>query len=303
MELRNLRALVEIVRQGGFTRAARALFSTQSTVSKAVKQLEEELGEALLERLGNGVRLTGAGEIVYARAVAMLAESEHMVAEVADLKGLISGRLRLGLPIFGSARLFAPLFAEYRSRHPGVEIELMEQGSARLEQALLAGEVELAVSLLPAPDAFDWQLVRDDPMMALLWTDHPLAGRKTVRLARFASSPMILFEQGFALNARIEAACRARGFEPMTVARSGQVDFIIALVASGLGVALLPRILTEGRPLSPLTAVLVDETDLRWQAALVWRKGARLSPAARAWLTLTREKLPTGGLPGTSLAG
>ncbi|UJX42888.1 LysR family transcriptional regulator [Desulfovibrio sp. JY] len=303
MELRNLRALVEIVRQGGFTRAARALFSTQSTVSKAVRQLEEELGEALLERLGNGVRLTGAGEIVYARAVAMLAESEHMVAEVADLKGLISGRLRLGLPIFGSARLFAPLFAEYRSRHPGVEIELMEQGSARLEQALLAGEVELAVSLLPVPDAFDWQLVRDDPMMALLWSDHPLAGRKTVRLARFASAPMILFEQGFALNARIEAACRARGFEPMTVARSGQVDFIIALVASGLGVALLPRILTEGRPLSPLTAVLVDETDLRWQAALVWRKGARLSPAARAWLALTREKLPTGGLPGTSLAG
>jgi len=303
MELRNLRALVEIVRQGGFTRAARALFSTQSTVSKAIKQLEEELGEALLERLGTGVRLTGAGEIVYARAVAMLAESEHMVAEVADLKGLISGRLRLGLPIFGSARLFAPLFAEYRSRHPGVEIELMEQGSARLEQALLAGEVELAVSLLPVPDAFDWQLVRDDPMMALLWSDHPLAGRKTVRLARLASAPMILFEQGFALNARIEAACRARGFEPMTVARSGQVDFIIALVASGLGVALLPRILTEGRPLSPLTAVLVDETDLRWQAALVWRKGARLSPAARAWLTLTREKLPTGGLPGTSLAG
>lgn len=303
MELRNLRALVEIVRQGGFTRAARALFSTQSTVSKAVRQLEEELGEALLERLGSGVRLTGAGEIVYARAVAMLAESEHMAAEVADLKGLISGRLRLGLPIFGSARLFAPLFAEYRSRHPGVEIELMEQGSARLEQALLAGEVELAVSLLPVPDAFDWQLVRDDPMMALLWSDHPLAGRKTVRLARFASAPMILFEQGFALNARIEAACRARGFEPMTVARSGQVDFIIALVASGLGVALLPRILTEGRPLSPLTAVLVDETDLRWQAALVWRKGARLSPAARAWLALTREKLPTGGLPGTSLAG
>ncbi|EFL49236.1 transcriptional regulator, LysR family [Solidesulfovibrio fructosivorans JJ]] len=298
MELRNLRALVEIVRQGGFTRAARTLFSTQSTVSKAVKQLEEELGEALLERLGNGVRLTEAGEIVYARAAAMLAEGEHMVAELADLRGLISGRLRLGLPIFGSARLFAPLFAEYRSRHPGVEIELMEQGSARLEQALLAGEVELAVSLLPVPEAFDWQLVRDDPMMALLWSDHPLAGRKTARLAQFASAPMILFEQGFALNARIETACRARGFEPMTVARSGQVDFIIALVASGLGVALLPRILTEGRPLSPLTAVLVDETDLRWQAALVWRKGARLSPAARAWLALTREKLPPGGLSG-----
>ena len=291
MELRNLRALVEVVRQGGFSRAARTLFSTQSTVSKAVRQLEEELGEALLERLGNGVRLTGAGEIVYARAVAMLAESEHLVAELADLRGLISGRLRLGLPIFGSARLFAPLFAEYRSRHPGVEIELMEQGSARLEAALLAGEVELAVSLLPVPDAFDWQLVRDDPLMAVLWADHPLRGRTSVRLAELAASPLILFEQGFVLNARIEAACRARGFAPNAAARSGQVDFIIALVAAGLGVALLPRILTEGRPLAPLRTALVDETDLRWRAALVWRKGARLSPAARAWLALSREKL------------
>lgn len=291
MELRNLRALVEVVRQGGFSRAARVLFSTQSTVSKAVRQLEEETGEALLERLGTGVRLTGAGEIVYARAVAMLAEGEHMVAELADLRGLISGRLRLGLPIFGSARLFAPLFAEYRSRHPGVEIELMEQGSARLEEALLAGEVELAVSLLPVSEAFAWQLVRDDPLVALLWADHPLPDRASVRLTELATSPLILFEQGFVLNSRIETACRARGFSPQAAARSGQVDFIIALVAAGLGVALLPRILTEGRSLAPVRTMLLDETDLRWQAALVWRRGTRLSPAARAWLALSREKL------------
>ena len=69
---------------------------------------------------------------------------------------------------------------------------------------------------------------------------------------------------------------------------------IIALVAAGHGVALLPRILTEGRDLAPLGVALVDETDLRWRAALLWRKGARLSPAARAWLGLGREKLPQG---------
>ncbi len=291
MELRNLRAFVEVVRQGGFSKAARALFSTQSTVSKAVGQLEAECGEALLERLGTGVRLTAAGELVHARALAMLAESEHLAAELADLRGLLSGRLRLGLPIFGSARLFAPLFAEYRSRWPQVEIELMEQGSARLEEALLAGEVELGVSLLPIGEAFSWQPVRDDPMMAVLAADHPLRGRASLRLAELADDPFILFEQGFALNTRIEHACALRGFTPRLAARSGQLDFIIALVAAGLGVALLPRLLTEGRNLEPLGVVLVDETDLRWRAALSWRKGARLSPAARAWLALAREKL------------
>jgi DNA-binding transcriptional LysR family regulator len=292
MELRNLKAFVEVVRQGGFSKAARALFSTQSTVSKAVGQLEAECGEALLERLGTGVRLTAAGELVHARALAMLAESEHLAAELADLRGLLSGRLRLGLPIFGSARLFAPLFAEYRSRWPNVEIELMEQGSARLEEALLAGEVELGVSLLPIGEAFSWQPVRDDPMMAVLAADHPLRGRERLRLAELADDPFILFEQGFALNTRIEHACALRGFTPRPAARSGQLDFIIALVAAGLGVALLPRLLTEGRNLEPLRTALVDEADLRWRAALSWRKGARLSPAARAWLALAREKLP-----------
>ena len=167
----------------------------------------------------------------------------------------------------------------------------MEQGSARLEEALLAGEVELGVSLLPIGEAFSWQPVRDDPMMAVLAADHPLRGRASLRLAELADDPFILFEQGFALNTRIEHACALRGFTPRLAARSGQLDFIIALVAAGLGVALLPRLLTEGRNLEPLGVVLVDETDLRWRAALSWRKGARLSPAARAWLALAREKL------------
>ena len=68
------------------------------------------------------------------------------------------------------------------------------------------------------------------------------------------------------------------------------------LVASGMGVALVPRIMTEGRRLAPVRAVLLDETDLRWRAALVWRKCAKLSPPARAWLALTRETFPQEGV-------
>ena len=166
-----------------------------------------------------------------------------MLAELAELQGLYTGRLRLGLPLFGSARLFAPLFADFRSRYPGVEIELLEQGSVRLEEAILAGQVELAVSLLPVSDAFEWQPVRDDPLVALLWADHPLHRRTVVHLTDLAASPFILFEHGFALNARIESACRERGFAPRVSARSSQMDFIVSLVAAGLGVALLPHIM------------------------------------------------------------
>jgi DNA-binding transcriptional LysR family regulator len=292
MDLRNLRAFVEVVRQDGFSAAARLINATQPTISKAVRQLEDEVGTPLLTRAGHRLGLTATGEVVYRRAIAMLAERDHMQAELAALKGLETGRLRLGFPPLGSAILFAPLVAEFRSRHPGIQIELMEHGSSRLEEAVLAGEIELAVSLLPVSDSFDWQTVCDEPLVALLPPGHRLGGRATIRLADLAGSPFILFEKGFALNGMIDKACRGRGFIPHEAARSGQADFIIALVAAGLGVALLPRLTVEQRVHSPVHAALLDETDLRWRAALVWRRGALLSPAARAWLALAAEKKP-----------
>ncbi|MDR3517870.1 MAG: LysR family transcriptional regulator [Azospirillaceae bacterium] len=292
MDLRALRAFVEVVRHGGFSAAARVIHTTQPTISKAIKQLEEELGAPLLDRLGHRVQMTAVGEVVYRRAIAMLSERETLIGELAELRGLSRGRLRLGLPQFGSSFLFAPLFAEYRIRHPGIDIELIEDGSRRLEEAVLAGEIELAVSLLPVPIPFAWQEVRNEPMVALLPDGHPLAGRDKVKLVELADSPLILFESGFALNELIEDACRRRGFSPREAARSGQADFIVALVAAGLGVALLPRLTAEQRHLASVHMAQLDDDDLRWHAVLIWRRDGYLSPAARAWLALAAEGTP-----------
>ena len=111
MDIRQLRVFVEVVRHGGFSAAARVIHATQPTVSKAVALLEEEVGTPLLERDRNGVRMTQAGEVVYRRAQAMLVERDDLRAELAELKGLHRGELRLGLPPLGSDMLFAPLFA------------------------------------------------------------------------------------------------------------------------------------------------------------------------------------------------
>ena len=113
MELRTLRAFVEVVRQGGFTQAAKKVFATQSTVSKAIKHLEDEIGVPLLDRIGHRSKLTAAGEIVYQRALRMLAERNDLMAELDQLRGLKRGTLRLGLPPVGSSMLFAPLFATF----------------------------------------------------------------------------------------------------------------------------------------------------------------------------------------------
>jgi len=289
MELRTLRAFVEVVRQGGFSRAAKVVFATQSTVSKAVKQLEDEIGLSLLDRRAQHLTLTAAGEIVYQRALRMLAERDDLACELDELRGLQRGTLRLGLPPVGSSNLFAPLFATFRSRYPGIEVSLVEHGSERLEEILLSGDIDLAASLLPVAETFEWQEIRSEPLMVLTPVDHPLAQRKAIDLASLRSSPFILFEKGFAVNRVILDACERRGFEPTVAARSSQIDFVIELAAMGLGVAFLPRMIAEQRPHPSVFYAPLTDPQTQWHVAMIWRRGAYLSHAARAWLSLARD--------------
>ncbi|SUE44093.1 LysR family transcriptional regulator [Roseomonas gilardii] len=248
MDLRTLRAFVEVVRRNGFSAASREIFASQPTVSKAVRQLEDEVGLDLLYRLPHGVRPTEAGEVVLRHAQAMLASRDTMLAELDALRGLTRGHLRLGLTPFGSAALFAPLVGRFRAAHPDITIALLEQGSLTLSEAVLSGEIEMAMAILPIAAGLEWQPVWDDPLVALLPEGDPLAGREAIRLEELRDRPLILFETGFALNEVIQRACAARGFTPREAARSGQSDFITALVASGLGVALLPRLMVAPAP-------------------------------------------------------
>lgn len=290
MDIRQLRMLVEVVRHDGFSAAAEAVFATQPTISKAIRQLEDELGEVLLQRSRNGVRLTPAGQIVYRRALALLGEREDMLRELEELRDLQRGELHLGLASLGSDILFAPVFARFRQLHPQIELRVLERGSEALEESLRAGEIELAASLLPVADDLDWQPVRTEPLVALLPRQHPLAGSASLQLQDLAEVPFVLFEKGFLLNRHIIQACQARGFSPREVTRSGQPDFIVALVAAGLGVALLPRMIANARPRADVVIVPLDEPELDWKMVLAWRRGGYLSAAAQAWLRLVEAQ-------------
>lgn len=288
MELRNLRVFVEVVRQGGFSHAAKAVFATQSTVSKAVKQLEEEIGAPLLERLGHRTRLTDLGEVVYPRAVKLLADRADLLAEIDELRGLKRGTLRLGLPPVASSSIFAPLLARYRSQYPGVDVRLTEHGGDELMELVRSGDLELAANLHPNVADFAWQDVRREPLVAVLAANHPLAGASSTDIAALENVPFLLFAEGFAINRLIASACRRRGFEPVVAARSGQVDFLMELAAAGVGVAFMPRMLVKDAPGTRTRALLLTEPETEWRLTMVWRQGGYLSHAARAWLEMTQ---------------
>ncbi len=291
MELRHLEIFAAVVRYGGFSAAAREIGSTQSTVSKAILQLEHDCGASLLARLPLGVIPTEAGRMVLDHSRIMLSEREHLVDALKSLRGVESGCLKVGMPLIGSDTLFAPVLGEFLRRHPAIRIELREDGGQRLEDAVQCGKVEIAASLLPAPETFASHAVCDEPMMAILPSSHPLARRHRIRLPELADTPCILYAQGFSLNAVIASAYARHDLPLLVAARSAQPDFIMALASAGLGVGYLPRIMVTSRQGSK--AVPVDEPEFRWRLGLIWRRNARLSPAASRFLEIAKEMLPS----------
>jgi DNA-binding transcriptional LysR family regulator len=293
LDLRRLRFFVEVVRQGGFSQAARVVFATQPTVSKAVKQLEDELGVPLLQRVGRGSEMTAAGKIVYERALGLLNASDDLVTELNDLRGLKRGKLRIGFPRLGSSALFAPAFVAFRRDYPGIDVELAVDEPKKLEAMLEAGELDLAALTEPVPPGLDSQHVLSEPLVVLLRRDHPLAARDTVKLASLLDQPFILAEEGASLNDVILDACRAKGFSPQIALRSGQLEFIFELVAAGVGIAFLPRVIAEKRSHRTVRCVLLEGPKCYWRIVLAWRQGGYLSQAARAWLAHMRGE-PAG---------
>lgn len=120
----------------------------------------------------------------------------------------------------------------------------------------------------------------------LIPVDHPLSSKTLASLAELGGFPFILFQAGFALNAIIQDACRRAGVTPQIAARSSQVELILELIAAGLGVGFLPRMMVESRGHSGVRSSAVSDPGLTWHMALAWRRGAYLGPPAQAWLEI-----------------
>lgn len=297
MDLRVLRYLTAVVSCGGFGKAAEQVHLSQPALSKAIRGLEDELDVTLLERgrRGGVPRLTQAGEVVHRYALQMLDDRRRLLAELEALKQVDGGDLRMGLALLGSAELFAPVIARFRSQYPKVRIHLQERGGAALEDALRRGDIELGTSLLPQDDTFDWVQVRDDPMMVALPAEHPLAAQSQVDLRELQGTALVAFERSFLLNKMIYDACLAAGFEPQEVTHVTQADFGLALVAAGTGVMLLPRLIAERHVLPGVVTRPLAGSALRWQLSIIWRRDACLSFAAQAMLVLIREYFRQSG--------
>ncbi|WP_412705956.1 HTH-type transcriptional regulator GltC [Aeromonas rivipollensis] len=290
MDIRALRYFVELVREKSFTRASEKLFVTQPTISKMIRNMEEELGQPLLNREGHSFTLTDSGQVLFAHGQLILAQMQQLEAELADLQSLQHGRLALGIPPM-VGHVYADLIRAYRSRYPKVELSIVEYGGRRIEQAVLEGELDLAITMLPTREEGVLSALELDcyPIQVVLPDLPRWRGDREIRLADLQEEPFLLYTQAFTLSERLEQACRQAGFVPQVAARSSQWDFLTAMVRSGMGVAFLPepicrRLTPDGLVLRPLLP------ELSWRLGVIWPAKRYLSRTAEAWLALCREQ-------------
>jgi len=296
MDLRALRYFVETVRRQSFTLAAEHLHVTQSTVSKMIRQLEAEIGQPLLIRDGRQLQPTDVGRVVLERGQEALAVMHHLSREVADLADLTRGELTVGIPPMVNL-LFAPAVKAFRARYPAVALQLREVGGQRIEQQVAAEGLEVGATLLPTDPGLGLasRSVGHFPLYVVGPRQAGWASHARVPLAALRDAPLLLPGDDFALTRRVREATAGQGFEARIAAQSGQWDFLVAMAAAGLGTTLIPAPLLARLNLGDELAVRpLAEPRLDWHVALIWKPGGYMSRAARAWLAVCEESLPTG---------
>jgi LysR family hydrogen peroxide-inducible transcriptional activator len=290
MELHQLRYVVAVAKTGNFSRAAEQCHVSQPSLSQQIAKLEAELGERLFSRLKRSTVLTAAGEAFVPRATRILAEVDAAHREVADAATQVRGKVRIGVIPTIAPYLLPRVLALTARECPLMEVLIHEATTAQLLLSAAACEIDLAILSLPIADArFVREPLFDEELFLAVPPRHPLTKKRRVRLADLERERFILMEEGHCLGDQSLSFCQRNDLHPQVAFRSAQLETIQALVASGVGISLIPNLaIHPGRGRQPVYLSLAAPRPMR-TIGLLWRKEHHHSRAAREFLRLLRE--------------
>jgi DNA-binding transcriptional LysR family regulator len=285
MDLYQIKYFLAIVETGGFTKASERLFVSQPSLSAGIKKLEQELGVILFERGGRRAVLTPAGQFFLEKAKAILSECQSVLQEMKSFRS--QPVLRLG--VLQSIRIgsLARLISAFRQEHPHVAIELRDGSPKELLYWLEKGEIDLAMTVLHNANKTENSLTLFRQRFALaVASTHPFAQRKSIRLADIEGQPYIdrlhceMWEGA-------KQACETQGIHRQIVYRADNEEWVISLVAAGLGITIMP----DWQEPPEVTYIPFSDWTVYRTLGLIWRvrQGAetiaifRSFAASHAW--------------------
>ncbi|MEV3857091.1 LysR family transcriptional regulator [Streptomyces sp. NPDC050095] len=283
LDLQRLRALHAVSVHGTVGAAAAALGYTPSAVSQQIAKLERETRTVLLEREGRGVRLTDEALQLADTARELMALVERAETGLEERRGVPAGRLTIAAFASAARGLLPAALADLAARHPALDARLSEVDPHLSVDLVAKGAVDLAVAHdwdiapLPAPAGVEQAVIGDDLCDLLVPAGHALAGRRAVRREELGGERWVSQPPGRVCHDWLVRTMRSAGFEPFIVHQAEENPTLTALVAAGLGVALIPR-LGRGALPAGVVAVGLDPMPRRRLYAL-WRSGSSRRPA------------------------
>jgi DNA-binding transcriptional LysR family regulator len=287
LDLHSVRIVRAIAEHGTISGAARALGYSQPAISQHLRRAEARLGVPLLVRAGRGVRLTEPGQVLARHAIAISSAMDAASGELADLVGLRTGTVRLAAFPSASSTLVPRLLRRMRDSHPGISVIYLESEEPEALGLLRDGLVDLAItSAFPGDRAdphrenegtFDAMPLFTEPVVLALPASHPLAGDDPVELAALADDSWVA---GCPVcRGHLLAACDAVGIEPRIEFETDNAVAVLNLVASELGVALLPRLALATAIVPPGAAIRATSPSSDRRIQVVSQPGSRRVPA------------------------
>jgi DNA-binding transcriptional LysR family regulator len=306
MTLQQLVYFVAVAETLHFTKAAQRAHVAQPSLSKQVHALEVELGAPLFGRARGNITLTPAGEALLPVAKRILSDVDTARLEVAELVGLRRGRVRLGATPSLWVGVLADVLRRFHDAYPGIQLRVQESGSRDLTAALIDGELDLALIIVP-PQGADGALtatpiLREQLSVASAVDGDYTPARGPIPLTALRNTPMVMFREGYDLRETTLQACRSAGFEPGFAVDGGEMDAVLRFVEAGLGIAVVPSTVLAGRPKLRSTALAAP--GISRTIAVAHRTDVAPTKAARAFQATLTRFLTEAHLPkGVALIG
>jgi len=298
MELQILRWFREVADGATVTETAQRARITQPALSRALARLEAEVGTPLLARSGRTLTPTPAGRIFRQHVDQALDEYDLGLRAVSELVDPARGLVPLAFLHTLGTWLVPPLVSSFRQSHPQVRFELHQHGETSILQELLDGAADLIItSSTSGHPQVTWKRLLVEPLLLTVPPRHRLARRRRIRLAEVADEPFILLREGYALRVQTERLCAEAGFTPKIAFEGEEAETLRALVAAGLGVALLPPARVGSTTVAlgsadgggyadetePAPQLHVTDVDSKRELGLAWLTGRGLPPASAAF--------------------
>ncbi len=302
MEVHQLRYFVAVVQEGGFSRAAETVRVAQPSLSQQIQKLEAEVGQPLFDRFARGVSLTEAGHKLLPFARRVLTTLHDARLSVDECRERVAGAVVLGIIPTVAPYVVRSLLRTLRETHPEVSVQIREDMTEPLVRALEQGELDLAlVSTCRNASGTRRERWLEEPLLLMLPEDHPAAREQAASPETLRGETLLSLEESHCLSQQIERWCRRHKIPPRTGLPAVQLSTIVAMVAAGQGVSLLPAMAVPYEQGKGCAFLPLGEFSPQREINLLRHPGRFQSRAAEAVAALAREVV--SGAVSASLRG